>query len=66
MRLPVYAGIVGIPQTSTGTRPDVEKRGAEYLRPCPATKLTSYYTDLLNGSYTCLDRLVLNANFAPC
>jgi len=32
----------------------------------PCDELTSYYTDLLDGSYTCLDRLVLNANFAPC
>src|SRR5262244_2069802 len=29
-------------------------------------ELSSYYTDLLDGSYSCLDRLVLNANFAPC
>ena len=32
----------------------------------PCDELTSYYTDLLDGSYSCLDRLVLNANFAPC
>jgi len=32
----------------------------------PCDELTSYYTDLLAGSYRCLDRLVLNANFAPC
>jgi len=30
----------------------------------PCDELTSCYTDLLDGSYTCLDRLVLNANFA--
>ena len=32
----------------------------------PCDELTSYYTDLLDGSYSCLDRLVVNANFAPC
>lgn len=32
----------------------------------PCDELTSYYADLLDGSYSCLDRLVLNANFAPC
>jgi hypothetical protein len=32
----------------------------------PCDELTSYYTDLLDGSYSCIDRLVLNANFAPC
>jgi hypothetical protein len=32
----------------------------------PCDELTTYYADFLDGSYSCLDRLVLNANFAPC
>lgn len=32
----------------------------------PCDELSSYYANLLDGSYSCLDRLVLNANFAPC
>ena len=28
--------------------------------------LSDYYSDLLNGSYDCVDRIVLNANFALC
>jgi hypothetical protein len=27
---------------------------------------TNYYTDLLDGSYDCVDRMVLNANFGLC
>ena len=27
---------------------------------------TTYYTDLLDGSYDCVDRMVLNANFGLC
>ena len=29
-------------------------------------ELSDYYSDLLNGSYDCIDRIVLNANFALC
>jgi hypothetical protein len=29
-------------------------------------ELSDYYGDLLNGSYDCVDRIVLNANFALC
>jgi hypothetical protein len=29
-------------------------------------EFTTYYTDLLHGSYDCVDRMVLNANFALC
>src|SRR6266436_6536359 len=29
-------------------------------------EFTNYYTDLLDGSYDCVDRMVLNANFVLC
>ena len=29
-------------------------------------ELSKYYSDLLNGSYDCVDRIVLNANFVLC
>jgi hypothetical protein len=29
-------------------------------------ELSEYYSDLLNGSYDCVDRIVLNANFGLC
>jgi hypothetical protein len=29
-------------------------------------EFTNYYADLLDGSYDCVDRLVLNANFVLC
>ena len=29
-------------------------------------EFTNYYTDLLDGSYDCVDRFVLNANFGLC
>jgi hypothetical protein len=29
-------------------------------------ELSDYYSDLLNGSYDCVDRIVLNANFGLC
>jgi hypothetical protein len=31
-----------------------------------ADDLSNYYSDLLKGSYDCVDRIVLNANFALC
>src|SRR5260370_7044449 len=31
--------------------------------PTAADALTTYYADLLDGSYDCVDRIVLNANF---
>ncbi len=32
----------------------------------PTDELSSYYSDLLDGSYDCVDRIVLNANFGLC
>jgi hypothetical protein len=29
-------------------------------------EFTNYYKDLLDGSYDCVDRFVLNANFGLC
>ena len=34
--------------------------------PTPADALTTYYAALLDGSYDCVDRIVLNANFGLC
>jgi len=36
------------------------------MLPLATDEFTNYYTDLLNGSYDCVDRMVLNANFALC
>lgn len=36
------------------------------LMPTAADALTTYYTALLDGSYDCVDRTVLNANFGLC
>ena len=32
----------------------------------PSDELSTYYSDLLDSSYDCLDRIVLNAHFALC
>jgi len=34
--------------------------------PTAADALTTYYAALLDGSYDCVDRIVLNANFGLC
>ena len=36
------------------------------MLPMATDEFTNYYTDLLDGSYDCVDRFVLNANFVLC
>lgn len=36
------------------------------VRFMPTDELRSYHSDLLDGSYDCVDRIVLNANFGLC
>jgi hypothetical protein len=36
------------------------------MLPMATDEFTNYYTDLLDGSYDRVDRMVLNANFALC
>ncbi|MBI4487996.1 MAG: hypothetical protein HY694_02835, partial [Deltaproteobacteria bacterium] len=47
-------------------RMDSVTTGGCTVAPMITDELSNYYSDLLDGSYNCVDRVVLNAHFGLC